>query len=87
MERRVMNPNLKIRITTTQAPLVHTLGKLQCLKIQMLLAIDLALAHTSLKVPNLMFGQNNLFKIYWQHMPLKIPSRTVPIHVMSRLLP
>ena len=82
-----MNPNLKIRITTTQAPLVHTLGKLQRLQIQMLLAMDLALAHTYLKLLNLMLGQHNVFKIYRPYMPLTIPSGTVPMNVVSLLIP
>ena len=55
-ERRMMNPNLKIRISTAQAPLVQTLRKLQRLKIQTLLAMDLALAQTYLKLPHLILG-------------------------------
>ena len=57
--------NLKIRITATQALQVHTLEKLQRLKIQVLPEIDLVLVHTSLTSPNLMFDQDDLYKIYW----------------------
>lgn len=85
---RMMNPNnLKIRITTTQTPLVHTLGKLQHLMIQMLLAMDLTLVHKYLKLSNLILGQYDLFIIYWPQMPLIIPSGTVPMYVMSLLIP
>ena len=86
-ERRVMNPKMKIRITTTQAPWMHTFEKLQCLKIQTLQAMDLALALMSLKLLILMFGQQNLFLIYWQNMPSTIPSGIVPMHVISLLIP
>ena len=40
MERRVMKPNLKIRITATHAPQVHTFEKLQRLKTKALPAMD-----------------------------------------------
>ena len=82
-----MNPNLKIRITTTQAPQVHTLGELQGLKIQALLAMDLALAHTYLKSTSLILGQHDLFKKFWPHIPSTIPSRAIPMYVMYLLIP
>ena len=59
-----MKPSLKTKIITPQAPQVHTLEKLQHLKIQTLLAMDLVLAHTYLKLKSMVLGQHNLFKKY-----------------------
>ena len=86
-ERRVMKPNLKTRITATQAPQVHTLEKLQHLKIQALTAMDLVLVHMPLMSPHLMFDRHNLYKIYWQYILSVIPSGVIPMHVMSQLIP
>ena len=85
-KRKMMDPNLKIRITTTQTPWVHTAGKIQRPKIQTLLVMDLALAHTYLKSTSLILGRHYLFKQFWPHMPLTIPSGTIPMYVMNFLI-
>ena len=63
-ERRAMTTSLKTKITTPQAPQVHTLEKMQRLKIQTLLAMDLVLAHTYLNTMSLVLGRHDLFKKY-----------------------
>ena len=55
-------PKSKSKITTPQAPQVHILEKLQHLKIQLVLAMDLVLAHIYLKSKSMMLVQQDLFK-------------------------